>query len=287
MHKVFRHAAIAVCLLAGSQSVLADVTVAGKYVKFGVNDGGSMIDFNTFTGIQFDPSGTGNFTSGIDFLTPGIPFAFYSLGVGGTFAAAGAGFGFNPFSSVTGSYNAGNNTFAITSGGHFAGLDIAQIISFNLDSALLHTSVVLTNTSGHTLNNVAYGVGFDPDQDQPATAATINTILSQGSDAALMATGPLSGLAITLRNTSGWAAATASVRADWLTDPYRLGNELVDDGFSDSTLNLGYLIGPMAAGEQFALGYDYVLGAVPEPAGYATLLAGMGLLGALARRRRG
>jgi hypothetical protein len=36
---------------------MADVTVSGDYLKFGVGDNGSLIDFGTFTGLQFDPTG--------------------------------------------------------------------------------------------------------------------------------------------------------------------------------------------------------------------------------------
>jgi hypothetical protein len=43
--------------LFGAQSAMADVTVSGDYLKFGVGDNGSLIDFGTFTGLQFDPTG--------------------------------------------------------------------------------------------------------------------------------------------------------------------------------------------------------------------------------------
>lgn len=290
MHKLLRGAAITACLLMGAQAAMADVTVTGNYVKFGVNDGGSLIDFGTFTGLQFDPTGTGNFSNGVDFLTPGTPFAFYSLGVNGSFSTAGGGSPANPFSSVTGSYDAGNNTFAITSGGMYRGLEIEQVVSLNLNSNVLHTSVVLTNRSGGSLANIVYGVGLDPDQDYNphGTYHTANTILAQGSDAAVRAVGPVSGTAITLRNTSGWAATNASIQSPWNVDPYALATQLRDDGFGDHAIALGYQIGPMAAGEQFALGYDYVLTSpIPEPASYLMLMAGMGLLGLAARRRRG
>jgi hypothetical protein len=42
----------------------------------------------------------------------------------------------------------------------------------------------------------------------------------------------------------------------------------------------------MANNQQIAIGYDYTVAAVPEPATYGMLLAGLGAIGALARRRK-
>jgi hypothetical protein len=288
MQKLFRGAIVTACLMAGSQAAVADVTVTGSFVKFGVNNGGSLIDHTTQTGIQYDPTGTGNFNSAADMLTPGTPFAFYSLGVNGDYGTAGAGSGANPFSSVTGNFAAGNNTFTITSGGTYQGLAVSQVISFDLTSSVIHTNVVLTNISGATLNNVSYAVGLDPDQDAvDYNYSTTNTILGQGADAAVQAAG--TSYALTLRNTSGWDA-TASISPDWSINPYVLSGASGANGYGDSTISLGYGLGALGAGEQFSIGYDYVLtptAPVPEPTTWLMMLAGLGLLGAAARRRRG
>lgn len=288
MKTMLRGAVCTAVLLACAASARADITVTGKYLQFGVNDGGALIDFSTFTGLRFDPSGSGHFDRSIDFLTPGTPFAFYSIGVGGSYAVAGGGSGTNPFSSVTAGYTTSTESFTITSGGHYNGLDISQVMTFNVNSNVIHSSVLLTNTSGGELGNVRYAVGLDPDPDynRYGTYNTNNLVHTQGAGASVMASGPVSGYALTLTNTSGWQATVASVRRDWSTDPYLLSSELVNDGDGDNAINLGYWLGPMAAGQQISLGYDYTIAGVPEPATYLMLTGGLGLLGWLARRQR-
>ena len=287
MKKLLCSAVVSAVTLFGAQSAMADVTVSGDYLKFGVGDNGSLIDFATFTGLQFDPTGTGNFAGKPDFLTPGIPFAFFSLGVNNSYLVAGGGGSNNPFSSVTGTLNNAGTTYVITSAGTYSGLNISQILTFDRNSSVIHTEVLLTNRSGHTLNNVVYGAGLDPDQDVAmfGNYSTINVINDQGMNAEVMATGPNSGLSITMTNTSGWSAV-ASV-SNWDSNPYNLSGAVVNYGNGDYTIGLGYKFGNVANNQQVAIGYDYTIaGPVPEPGTYAMLLAGLGAVGAIARRRK-
>jgi hypothetical protein len=84
---ILRSAVLSAITALSAQSAMADVTVSGDYLKFGVGNNGSLIDF-TITGLQFDPTGSGNFAGAPDFLTPGSPFAFYSVGVNGMYDTA-------------------------------------------------------------------------------------------------------------------------------------------------------------------------------------------------------
>lgn len=292
MKTILRSGVLSVVLALGAQSAMADVTVSGDYLKFGVGSNGSLIDFGSFTGLQFDPTGMGNFSSGIDFLTPGIPFAFYSIGVNGSSATAGAGGANNPFGSVTGTFNAAGTSFVITSGGTYSGLKVSQTITFDLDSKVVHTAVLLKNISGGTLNNVVYGTGFDPDQDVYAggSSVTMNQILGQGLAAEVEAFGPTTGYNVSLRNTSGWANTVASISVGgsggWVTDPYVLSGAVMNGGNGDNAISLGYSFGNLGAGKEIAIGYDLTVSAVPEPETYAMMAAGLGLLGMMSRRRR-
>ncbi len=54
---------------------------------------------------------------------------------------------------------------------------------------------------------------------------------------------------------------------------------------SEISYNLAYDLGTVANHQSVSFGYEYVM-AVPEPETYAMLLAGLGLIGFSARRRR-
>lgn len=291
MKRIFVGAAVAAVLLSGVRPAIADAVVAGDYVKFGVGDNGALVN-SALDGVQFSRKGGGDFTPAYayDFFTTGTPVAFYSIGVGGTFAAANAKDVNNPFGSSTSAYDAGDTSFVITSGGSYNGLRISQVISLEHDSNRLHTSVVLTNVSGGTLHNVAYAVGINPSVDMAAAQydSSINTITGQGVNAGLEVESYFTGYTIQLRNTSGWDNTVASIRSGQSADPYLLSGPTTDAGGGDKTVSLGYSFGSLDAGQQIAIGYDYIMTAppIPEPSTYAMLLAGLGLVGFVARRKR-
>lgn len=286
-------AALCIALAAPAAPALAaPVTVEGEFIRLGVSESGALIDHTTFTGIQFDPTGSGNFTNGVDYLTPGTPFAFYSIGVNGAFATAGGlNFENNPFGATTINLAPpGASPYIQTSGGMFGGLGFTQVLSFDLSSRTIQARLTFTNVSGSALENVVYAVGFDPDQDinLPGSESfdTDNRVNGQGAEASVTAIAPLLRFGITLANTSGWEATWASNRNDRETNPYILSSFGVDDGFGDTELTLGYNLGTFAAGEQKSIGYDYTLfvAQVPEPGMLPLMFAGLLLLGA--RRRR-
>ncbi|MEO7494150.1 MAG: PEP-CTERM sorting domain-containing protein [Massilia sp.] len=269
----------------------APVTVSGNYIQMGVNNGGALIDPSTFIGIKYDPTSSGNFSSPIDYLTPGTPYAFYSIGVNGAIDTAEGGIDNNPFGTTTfdGSGLVGN-PFTITNNGYYQGLSFKQVLFFDNTSQSIHASVVFTNLSGAAINNVAYGVGIDPDQDIGAGGdfTTQNTINGQADHASVTAFGAVSGYSITLASTSGWIDTVASIDKAWGTDPYSLSSMYKNDGNGDFTINLGYKLGDFAVGEQKSIGYDYTMSAmmVPEPEVFAMMLLGLAVLGVKGRKSR-
>jgi len=278
-----------------SASASAQVVISGKYLEVGVNNGGSLITFDgtgaygVGTGIQFDPTGTGTFNSAKDIVTPGTPFAFYSVGANGSYGVAGAGSAANPFSVTTvavGTHNAISESFGTVTS---SGLDLTQTLTLNPNAKYFTESVTLSNNTGVAVNNVVYAVGIDPDNDIGFGGGyvTNNTILGTGTNAAVSATGPLSGETITLSNTSiGSAGVVANISAGWDTNPYNLlSNPSAANGPGDYTINLAYNLGTLAAGQSETIGYQFAVAAVPEPTEGALLLAGIGLLGFIAARR--
>lgn len=282
------------CLAFSIPAAADSVTVQGNYIQVGVGNNGALIDYTTFTGIKFDPTGSGNFSGPIDYLTPGTPFAFYSLGVNGSYRTAG---GFDPDNNLFGTTTvdltpAAGMPFVLTKDGTMDGLQFKQVISFDADSRSISATVTFKNISGSTIDNVVYAVGLDPDQDitYPESEAfdTDNLIGGQGAAASVTAIGPGDGYGITLANTSGWADTIATIyRAEpWPTDPYQLASLFRNDGFGDNSINLGYDLGSFAVGQEKTIGYNYTLfvSPVPEPQVVAMMLCGLCLLGRKARR---
>lgn len=288
MKNNLRTAIASAVLLACSMPAWADITVQGQYLQLGINTGGSLIDFGTMTGLKFDPTGSGNFSSPIDFLSPGIPFAFYSIGVNGNWATAGGGSPSNPFGTATLNLSgAAGSPFVLTMNGSYSGLAFQQVISYGQASTAIHSTITFQNVSGTQLNNVVYAAGVDPDQDSHVYGQpwTQNTILGQGTNASVSATGLHTGYTLSMNNTTGWVATTASITGSWNTNPYGLAGPVVNDGNGDNTINLGYQLGNFAPGQEKTVGFDYAVAAVPEPETYGMMLAGLGMLGLVARRR--
>lgn len=288
MKPLFAISALAVlCVALAAPAQAAPVTVEGRYIRLGVSNNGALIDHTTTTGIKFDPSGMGDFSVPIDYLTPGFPFAFYSLGVNGNFQTAGGlTVDNNPFGATTFNLTPdGGSPYILTSGGMFGGLSFTQVLSFDLSSRTIRARLTFTNVSGMALDNVAYAVGFDPDQDIDIPGSesfdTDNRVNGQGAAASVTAIAPLTRYGITLANATGWADTFASNRADRQTNPYILAASGIDEGFGDTELTLGYDLGAFAPSEQKSIGYDYTLfiAEVPEPGILPLMCAGPLLIG--------
>lgn len=240
---------------------------------------------------------------GNEFVNAGFFNSWYWLnapGVSGTPFVADEEAKSNPLSAQASSLGIGT---AIVSGGP-SDLSFSQTVSIPSANQLA-VAVTLTNNTGHAIDHVQWGVGMDPDQDSltHGDPTTINTIAGLGNDAAVSATGLYSGYTVTLENTtpdSGFGVAAfinsgdcCSVvnPADALAAAQGLGFNTVSDG----SISLAYDLGTIAAGETASFSYAYNMSVVPvtpppppipEPETYAMLLAGLGLIGFMARRRK-
>ena len=277
LHK-FLMVAVAVLALTGMAHA-SDVTLTGNYLNVGVNNSGALINSGVTLGIQFDPTGTGNFAGAPDFITPGSPFEFYSVGVNGTFQGT-AVYGSNPFGAVTFQTGSGatqaSSTFALLGGS----VIMTQTTYFNVNSKSINFSVDFINNTAAPIT-VQYARGLDPDQD----AQTYGIFDTNNSLTAhtVTAVGPVSGLSIQIQDLLNPAvgAGVPSVN-NWTTDPYALllGGNL---GNGDNAISMAWNF-TIPAGNSAEVDFRYNVSAVPLPP--ALLLFAPGLLGLIGIRKR-
>ena len=227
---------------------------------------------------------------GREFVNLGTWSSNYSLNANGaSVGVADEVTGSNPLAASI-LFGGGNVVLTASFGGAWAFTETVSITA----PGHVAVQVQLTNTTGATATDVQWGVGIDPDQGLPAGVGfgTTNVINATGNTGSVTATS-LDGWSLTLANTTSASAFAINPYVDPTTccspvDPALMlaaaqapGNY----GFGDYSINLAYVLGTIANHQSVTFGYEYIM-AVPEPETYAMLLAGLGLVGFSARRRK-
>ncbi|MBI5237580.1 MAG: putative Ig domain-containing protein, partial [Deltaproteobacteria bacterium] len=224
----------------------------GNVLRVGVSNTGGLIDDDFTVGIDYDKNGTAAWTA-FDFLKPGSPFEFYSIGVDNLYDAAGYDSG-DAFGATTTNTSSGSALSALTTGS-FNGLDIRQAMTFLKDSGVIEFTITLTNSSGTTMTNLAYARGMDPDQDVYAAGGndTINDI--PRSDL-VTATAPVTNWTIGIRDVIG--GGVPSVDSGWDSNPYNLFIQH-NDGNGDYTINMAWSKATLAPNESWVIRFQYII----------------------------
>ena len=159
-------------------------------------------------------------------------------------------------------------------------------------------AVTITNNTGVDVSGALWGFGIDPDQGIPGGFgfSTTNVINGVGLLSSVTATDS-NGSWIQLQDITSANASFLHPYVDPASccspvDPltmHLVNQGLGSYGFSDSSINMAFELGHsgvMKNGESSVMGYELVMGAVPEPETYAMFMAGLGLMGFIARRRK-
>ena len=268
---------------------MADTLVFdGDYLRVGVSNSGGLIDDNFVVGIDYDKTGTSTWTT-YDFLKPGTPFEFYSVGVGGDWNTAGYSSG-NSFSATTTDSTAGGVFSSVTNFSYGQLLGV-QTLSFPAGSGTISFEIVLTNSGESALEDVVYARGLDPDQDVFAGGgfATTNTIVNGNL---VIGSAPITDWTIGIFSDSTYEHVPG-ISSPWDLNPYAL---LLgpNDGFGDYAINMAWNLGSLNAGESATFAFEYriaetsgeVIGTVPEPSTMLLLGAGLAGLAAVVRKRQ-
>lgn len=285
MGKFLRKAAVASAVaLAFSGTAFAQATLTNGSVTANLQASGN---FNI-------GEGTGLSYLGTEYTNLGYPLSWYQMTTTSPFGSFTADLTNNPLGATT---TPAGSTAATTFG--FGTLNVGMLHQLTAPNQM-STTVTLTNTGSDAVTGVNWAVGLDPDQGDfgpSTTPVTRNMITGTGGSAAVTAW-DIDGVfaPITLANTTGAGAFTV---AAYINIPggccstfdgatALAGGQIL--GFTntaDDNIGLGYDLGTIAAGQTISFGYSYTFAApVPEPETYAMLLAGLGLMGFVARRRQ-
>ena len=180
--------------------------------------------------------------------------------------------------------------------GSFGGWDMQMLETITSPGHLVY-AVTITNNTGHDVDGVRWGFGIDPDQGVPGGFGngTTNVIDGVAALASVTATSA-NGYFVTLKDITSANASLLHPYVDPASccspvDPltmHLVNQGLGSYGFSDSSINMAFELGHsgvMKNGESSVMGYELVMG-VPEPETYAMFMAGLGLMGFIARRRK-
>ncbi len=310
MQRIFNYLVFtASVVLAGAPAYAAPVVLTGNYIKAGISDFGTLgSNGNTSPGLIHDPSGTGTFDSSTDYVSPGTPHEGFSVNSAETGFRQNDNTGLNAFASVGGPtllVGAAANGFAnaATWTGANAFLRITNSYFFNDGDERIN--VVTTITALSDITGLAFARSVDPDSGgagDPTKNQLGNSLF--GPTDFVGSSSTINGRTLALVNLSGETYAhNTQINGSCCTNINPLdvlaGNGALGATSSgDNGLNMAWSIGNLAAGNSAVINYAYAVGlkidvvggdptpAVPEPATWAMMLVGFGMMGGTLRYRR-
>ncbi|NTU93859.1 MAG: autotransporter outer membrane beta-barrel domain-containing protein [Chlorobiaceae bacterium] len=252
-------------------------TIQSPYLYVSVNNTGTLGNGYANPGIQHDPTGTGSFSDGKDYLTPGDPFEGFYINVvsgGSTYTALGNNNDGDTGFSTTGTlanFSTTHNADVLWTGTNTAsGMTVASRYTFS--DASQYIKIRTTLSAAQALTGVQFLRILDPDQDSSTdlgssrTSSTSNTLgfttstgrVIPASDAAVGAGAVRPDLKVTIYTNSAVPHA-AGISSGWNTNPSAyLGSTPLNDGNGDNTIGIAYQVGDMAAGTSTELVYYYL-----------------------------
>ena len=309
--KSIKTIALVGCCIVSTQAYAAPIVLSGDYIRVGISDYGTFgSNGNADPAFVHDPSGTGTFNRDFDYIAPGVPHDGFSL-VASQFGFTandnnfGAGFGSgSPTLLIGAAANGFANAASWTAQNAFARITNSYFFNDGDERVLITTTI----TALSDLTNLAFGRSVDPDSDNRSFGvADSNNQRGNslyGVDDFVGSAGAVSGRTLALVNVDAAGFAhTTQINSNCCSNinPYDVlahtGGDLGLSSSGDHGLNLAYRIGSLATGSSATFSYAYAVGAriqdtggtpgaVPEPATWAMMMVGFGMVAGAARYRR-
>ena len=183
----------ALMAMALSQSVMAQTATIGgsgmgilqnEWVKAGVNTNAGTLGSSgsTSPGLLFDPTGTGTFNAGYDYLTPGSPFDGFSLKVDSENKTNNntGGVGITKTSGLTLSNS--DTTLSWAGAATYAGNSWTVNNAYTLTPTKPYIDITSTIVAGGAASTVYFAKFIDPDsQGMPGDSSSTDNVLGYGA----------------------------------------------------------------------------------------------------------
>jgi hypothetical protein len=156
----------------------------------------------------------------------------------------------------------------------------------NFDAGPLYSPITTYTESGYTFTYGGPGLAFIWDANSPNSNGTPNLILGFS---------PSDAITITKVGGGSFKLISADLAVSWfsMVSPNTVlanGSPLTIDStlttYNFNATGTSFTLTGLASDDGYWVGDNFTFGAVPEPANWAMLIAGFGLVGVVARRRR-
>lgn len=250
-----------------------------NFIRAGVNKNTGTFGSGggTSPGLLFDPTGTGTFNTGFDYLTPGSPFDGFALKVDGVNASnnnAGSASFIDPDGLTD-----GTNTLTWSGNYSFSGSAWNVTNEFSLGTTSPYVDVTTTIVAGSAASSIWFGKYIDPDsQGVPGDSSATDNVLGYGSI-------PNNHVAFSEATVSRYALGLYSTDANvdagissWTqeADGYTTSIYGDDYGNGDDTIGLSWNWTGVSAGDILTASYAYIFGPSAFDAAYDAVAGGAG-----------
>ena len=276
---------------AGALAQTASVTGTGMgllqndWVKAGVNTNTGTLGSggSTSPGLLYDPTGTGTFNAGYDYLTPGSPFDGFSLKVDGV-NKTNNNSGSTGIAKTGGLTLSNSDTTLTWSGAATYGTGSWSVSNaYTLGVGKPYIDITSTIVAGGAASNVYFAKFIDPDsQGMPGDSSATDNVLGYG---AIPSTNVAFSEATVSRYALGLYSAGSNVTAGinvWNTqaDSYMNANASCGTGVlfcrNDHTIGLTFSWTSVASGDTLTASYAYIFGPSAFGAASSAVAGGAG-----------